>query len=176
MLTGSVETQGRFAFKYGKIEVRMKTKRHPGNFPAAWLMPQPPCPNHPDGGEIDIFETIDNENKAHFSLHTRWTYTLKKRDVPNTTEVDVNVEKWHVYGLVWTPTSLTWTIDGQPVFVYKKSSDSKKLAEGQWPFDRPFYIILNQSVGKKGAWAGEPDTSFTYERQFDWVRVYKADE
>ena len=64
MLTGAIETQRKFAFKYGKLECRMKTKCHIGNFPALWLMPEPPAPDHPKGGEIDIFETIDNEKKA----------------------------------------------------------------------------------------------------------------
>lgn len=175
MLTGAVETQGKFSFKYGKIEVRMRTKRHRGNFPAAWLLPQPPCRDWPGGGEIDIFETIDNENKAHHSVHSHWTYVLKKKEQPHTWEVAADVEKWHVYGLVWTPTSLTWTIDGAPTASYRKSSDKAALDSGQWPFDHPFYIVLNQSVGRKGGWAAAPDPKFVYETQFDWVRVYQLD-
>lgn len=173
MLTGAVETQGKFAFKYGKIEVRARTNPHQGNFPAIWLMPQPPCQRHPFGGEIDIFETINEEAKAHQTVHSNWTLNLKKRERPCTSEVKTDVSRWHVYGLVWTPSSLTWTIDGKPVFYYAKSADQNALDNGQWPFDHDFYIILNQSVGRKGAWAGQPDTSHTYETQFDWVRVWQ---
>ena len=55
---------------------------------------------------------------------------------------------------------------------YKKSSDSKAVQQGQWPFDRDFYIILNQSC------RNEPDRDLydpkhTYETLVDWVRVYK---
>lgn len=41
-----------------------------------------------------------------------------------------------------------------------------------WPYDKPFYIIMNQSVGN-GGWAARPDVNFTYETLFDWVRVYQ---
>lgn len=42
MLAGAVFTKDKFAFKYGKIEVRMRTNLQKGNFPAAWIMPQVP--------------------------------------------------------------------------------------------------------------------------------------
>ena len=58
---------------------------------------------------------------------------------------------------------------------YLKSTKQSELEDGQWPFDAPFYLILNQSVGS-GAWAKPADTSFTYETQFDWVRVYQKQE
>ena len=46
------------------------------------------------------------------------------------------------------------------------------LSKGQWPFDKAFFIILNQSVGN-GSWAANADVSHTYETLFDWVRVYQ---
>ena len=46
------------------------------------------------------------------------------------------------------------------------------LAKGQWPFDKEFYIILNQSVGN-GSWAADADVTHTYATHFDWVRVYQ---
>ena len=52
-----------------------------------------------------------------------------------------------------------------------KSSDSQKIKEGQWTFDRVFFVILNQSVGY-GSWY-TPNIKDIYETQFDWVRVYK---
>ena len=174
MITGAVETQHRFSFQYGKIEVRAKTKRHRGNFPAIWLIPEPPAPNHPDGGEIDIFETIDMEHTAYHTVHSRWTLTLNKGNSPKHNFSErISVGRWHVYGLEWDAEKLVWTVDGKTVGVYMKSKSSEALANGQWPFDHPFYIILNQSVGREGAWAQPADLDFVYETQFDWVRVYQ---
>ena len=70
---------------------------------------------------------------------------------------------------------LTWYVDGQKVFSYAKlKNNANALSRGQWPFDAPFYIILNQSVGN-GGYAANPDTGHTYETLFDWVRVYQKD-
>ena len=176
MITGAMETRGKFSFTYGKVEVRLRTNLHTGNFPAAWMMPQPPADGWPNGGEIDIFESIDGENKAYHTVHSNWTYNLgHKNDPQSSFSEGVDVSQWHTYGLIWNETSIVWTLDGNVVGTYMKSSKQDALAQGQWPFTHPFYIILNQSVGN-GTWAKPADISYTYETLFDWVRVYKKKE
>lgn len=176
MLTGARETKDKFSFTHGYVEVRLKTTRHTGNFPAAWMMPQPPADGWPSGGEIDIFETIDEQNRAWHTVHTNWTYNLGfKNDPKSSFNEAVTVEDWHVYGLEWTEDKITWFVDGEDVASYEKSTDQSVLDRGQWPFEHPFYIILNQSVGM-GTWAANPDTEFTYETRFDYVRVYQKRE
>lgn len=175
-LTGAIETQGKFSFQYGKIEVRVKTNLHSGNFPAVWLIPEPPADPHPLGGEIDIFESFGPNKNAEQTVHTHWTVDLKHHDKPNNKFVkkDFNIRRWHVYGLVWTPERLVFTIDGKVSGVYDKSNNKVVLANKQWPFDHPFYIILNQSLRPYGTdWGGNPDPNYIYETQFDWVRVYQ---
>jgi glycosyl hydrolase family 16 len=66
-------------------------------------------------------------------------------------------------------------VDGELVGSAPKSTDSDALANGQWPYTKPFYLILNQSVGD-GSWASSPDPNFVYETRFDWVRVYQTVE
>ena len=173
MITGAVETQHRFSFTYGKVEVRVRTNIQNGNFPAAWMMPQPPCDGWPRGGEIDIFESIDNQQRAYHTVHSHWTYDLgHKSDPQHSFSESVKVNEWHVYGLIWTETELRWTLDGNVVATYPKSTDASALQQGQWPFDHPFYSILNQSVGD-GSWAKAANTSQTYTTFFDYVRVYQ---
>lgn len=172
MLTGAQETRGKFSFTYGKVEVRLKTNLHAGNFPAAWMMPQPPADGWPRGGEIDIFESIDAQPTAYHTVHSHWTYDLGHRSEPTSSfNEQVSVEQWHVYGLEWFEDLIVWTVDGKIVGTYAKSTDAAALENGQWPFDHPFYLILNQSVGD-GSWAKAADTSFTYDTYFDYVRVY----
>ena len=174
MMTGAVHTKDKFYFQYGKIEVRARTNLHEGNFPAIWLMPQPPCPSHPHGGEIDIFESFGTHRDAYHTVHTNWTLNLKKTTPKNSFVKNYfDVDKWHVYGLEWTEDMLRFTIDGMETGVYRKSSVKSELEQGQWPFDRPFYLILNQSVQSEGSWAGSPDFGYVYETQFDWVHVYR---
>lgn len=173
MLTGAVETRGHFAFTYGKVEVRLRTEPYAGNFPAAWMMPQPPCDAWPAAGEIDIFEAIDAKNTSFHTIHSHWTYDLgHKSDPQSSFSKSVTVGQWHTYGLEWTAQQLTFTVDGVPVGTYQRSTDEAVLSQGQWPFTHPFYLILNQSVGD-GSWAKAADTTHTYETRFDYVRVYQ---
>lgn len=175
MLSGAQETQNKYSFLYGRVEARLKTNLHTGNFPAFWLMPQPPTEGWPSGGEIDIFESINSENRSYHTVHSHWTYDLGRRSEPTSSgNRSLDVTQWHVYGLEWEPDQLRWYIDGEQVFSYSKSTDANALSNGQWPFDHPFYIILNQSVGN-GSWASAPDTSYVYETQVDWVRVYQTE-
>jgi beta-glucanase (GH16 family) len=173
MVSGAKETKGKFSFTYGKVDIRMKTRRHTGNFPAAWMMPQPPCAGWPNAGEIDIFETIDNQNTAYHTIHSNWSYNLHKTGNPRSSGNEAcTVEQWHVYGVEWDSKQIRWYLDGKQVFSYAKSGDNNARNNKQWPFDHPFYIILNQSVGMN-TWASNPDPSFEYESQVDYVRVWQ---
>lgn len=174
MISGAMQSKGKYAFKYGRVECRLKTKKHKGNFPAFWLMPQDNTGGWPTCGEIDIFETIDAQDRSWHTVHSNWTYNLKKTSNPTSSKnVSVSVEDWHIYSLEWTDSELRWFVDGKQVFKYsKKTDDAQALEQGQWPFDKKFYIILNQSVGN-GSWASNYDKDFEYETLFDWVRVYQ---
>lgn len=183
MISGAVESADKITFTYGKVEGRLKTTAHSGNFPAFWMMPNTDTTygGWPDSGEIDIFEQINNENTSYHTIHSHWANgksdgglgqsgNPQKGGTSATTTGD-----YHVYGLEWTENMLTWFVNGKKVFSYAKSTNQDDLDKKQWPFDKPFYLILNQSVGN-GGWAANPDLNFTYETKFDWVRVYqKAD-
>lgn len=172
MLTGAVETFGKFSFQYGKVEVRMKTNLKQGNFPAVWLKP---VPVRGDSlyGEIDIVETFGNQNSVQHTLHSHMSHILKRNSVRNAFSETISVKRWHVYGMEWTPDSITWTVDGEIVGVYQKSRDELELSYGQWTFDRRFFLRLNQSVGDGSFLRFKPLTNQIYETQFDWIRVYQ---
>ena len=174
MITGGVKTQGKFDFQWGRVEARIKTIPHTGTFPAFWMMPTDNSKGWPNNGEIDIWETIDNGDVAYGTVHTNWTYNLNKGgNGGNMGGIDYTL--WHIYSVEWNATSITWYVDGKKMWTYNKSTDQNALNNGQWPFDAPFYLILNQSVGN-GSWARPADESFSYETQFDWVRVYQRRE
>lgn len=182
MISGAVETANKVTFTYGKVEGRLKTTAHSGNFPAFWMMPNTDTyGGWPSSGEIDIFEQINNENKSYHTIHSHWANGSGDGGLGNSNNPTkggtsaTTTGEYHVYGLEWTETLLKWFVDGKQVFSYAKSTNQDALNKKQWPFDKPFYLILNQSVGN-GSWAANRDLDFTYETKFDWVRVYqKAD-
>lgn len=176
MLTGAVDTRLSYAFQYGKIEVRMRTNMQPGNFPAAWLLPKQPADPHPYSGEIDIVEYYGLNPNAYHSAHTHWTTQSEQAgNPPHQFHEKMDATQWHVYGLEWNKKQLMWTVDGQLVGTYKRLDTKKARRGGQWPYDHPFYIILNQSLGDhtwNSTMSKAPQLNVTYETEFDWVRVY----
>lgn len=175
MISGAINSSGKKTFKYGKFECRAKTNALSGNFPAFWLLPEK-GKTWPLSGEIDIWEAIDADNCSYSTIHSNWADNLgnKGTGVNSGTQTSVTAGQWHVYALEWTPTKLTFYVDGKQYFTYSKSETASELASGQWPFNKlPYYLILNQSVGD-GKWASAAQTSETYETDFDWVRVYQA--
>ena len=176
-ITGGVRSEGRYSFRYGRAEARIFTNPHSGNFPAFWMMPAKSKKGWPHEGEIDIWEQINNENKAYHTLHSNWTFNLKHKNDPMSHFAmgDIDYSRYHTFAVEWTPTQITWSVDGKVAGTAVKSTNADALANGQWPYTEPFYLILNQSVGD-GSWAAGPDMSFRYETRFDWVRVYQTRE
>ena len=166
MLTGGINSSQKFAFRYGRVECRALVNPFIGNFPAIWMMPKTALA-WPKGGEIDIFEQINTEQKAYSTVHSVWTKSHP--DETHSGNVNLPMDRYHIYALEWEKDVLTFFADGKQVYQYKKQNDSQE----QWPFDKSdFYLILNQSVGD-GAWAKIPDVMHTYEMRIDWIRVYQ---
>ena len=158
MLTGGINSSQKFAFRYGRVECRALVNPFIGNFPAIWMMPKTALA-WPKGGEIDIFEQINTEQKAYSTVHSAWTKSHP--DETHSGNVNLPMNRYHVYALEWEKDVLTFFADGK--------NDSQE----QWPFDKSdFYLILNQSVGD-GTWAKMPDVMHTYEMRIDWIRVYQ---
>ncbi len=175
MITGGIKTMGKFGFTYGKVECRAKSNPWKGNFPAIWLMPEDQSAGWPNCGEIDIWEVIDKQDKSYHTVHSNWTHNLGQGGNPQSSyNKNVPQTTWHTFGLEWNATSLKWYVDGVHVGTYNKSTSEDALSKGQWPFDKDYHIILNQSVGN-GAWAAWADITHTYRTDFDWVRVYQLE-
>ncbi len=174
MITGGIKSNGRFGFTYGYVEARILSNAWIGHFPAFWMMPEDQSAGWPDCGEIDIWEAIDTDGRSYHTIHSNWTYDLGNKNNPQSSfNTGVNYDRYHTYGLKWDEKTLIWYVDGKEVGRYNKSTNASQLNQGQWPFDKHFHLILNQSVGN-GSWAKDADVNHTYETRFDWVRVYQT--
>ena len=80
--------------------------------------------------------------------------------------ISANMEKFHIYGLEWTPTQLRFLLDRKEVYVL-----DKKDAEF-WPFDAPYVLIMNIGFGSWGAECGIDYSILPKEMLVDWVRYY----
>ena len=134
MISGAVETANKVTFTYGKVEGRLKTTAHSGNFPAFWMMPNTDTyGGWPSSGEIDIFEQINNENKSYHTIHSHWANGAGDDGLGNSNNQTkggtsaTTTGEYHVYGLEWTETLLKWFVDGKQVFSYAKSTNQDAI-------------------------------------------------
>ncbi|MCP4414586.1 MAG: glycoside hydrolase family 16 protein, partial [Gammaproteobacteria bacterium] len=77
--------------------------------------------------------------------------------------------EFHIYAVEWNEDQIDFYVDNNLYYTFNNSHNGSAT----WPFDKPFYIILNLAVG--GGWVGDPDetTVFPAIMQVDWVRVYQ---
>ncbi|KFF19640.1 family 16 glycosylhydrolase [Chryseobacterium sp. JM1] len=163
-------TKGKFSFQYGTVEIRAKLPKGRGTWPAIWMMSEK-MKKWPDDGELDIMEHVGfNQGSVHASVHTK-----KYNHIQGTQKTDTLVmkdvsENFHVYKADWTPEKIDVYIDGQKFFTY----ENKEKTYEAWPFDQPYFMILNLAVG--GFWGGKEgidDRIFPQKYYVDYVRVYQ---
>jgi len=167
-LTGGLFTQNKVGFSNGRIEIRAKLGNATGAWPAFWLLPFDNS-SWPEGGEIDIMERLNGENIAYQTVHSFYTYTLKITKPNQGATAPIDPDDYNVYALDMYPDSLSFYINDQHTFTYPRIETDK---EGQFPFNRDYYLLLDMQLG--GSWVGgvEP-ADLPVEMWIDWVRFYK---
>lgn len=178
-LTGGIESRDKFDFTYGQVKCRARFLRQPqGNHTGIWMMPEPPADKWPMSGEIDIMEHLDDQNKIYETVHNWWADELGHGDdLQDHTSVNVDNNDFNIYGLIWDENSLSFTVNGEVKFTYTNQNLEGDNGFYQWPYTKPFYLILSQSLGGKGTWEGEIDNDeLPAVFQIDWIKVWQKTE
>jgi beta-glucanase (GH16 family) len=160
--SGRLETQGLFQQEYGIFEAYIKVPTGRGLWPAFWMEGvESPMLRWPYGGEIDVIEVNNKqpgmvEGFAHGPDTSYGAYLQLHEPLSN---------GYHAYAIDWTPTEITWLVDGHVYGHVKIGKDSS--------YHQPFFLILDLAVG--GEWPGSPTTNTVFPTQMDvaWVHVYK---
>ncbi len=172
-------TYQRFSFQYGKVEVMAKLPKGKGTWPAIWMLPtsiKEGTEPWPLCGEIDIMEHVGKDpNVVHTSLHSELYNHIKGTQITHFEKFDDVFDTFHKYAIEWTTESIKFFVDDNLFFESYKGQDGRIATNEGWPFDKPYYLILNLAIG--GNWGGEIDeTIFPVEMQIDYVRVYQNTE
>lgn len=165
-------TKGKAQWTYGLIEVRAKLPAGVGLWPAAWMLGSnaekvgwPMC------GEIDIMEHVGYKKDSVFgTVHTE-AYNHRKNTQKGTT-VFINdpYNKFHRYSVNWTPEKIGFFLDGVKYYEFK----NEHKTDAEWPFGKPFYILLNMAVGGDfGGKEGIDEGVFPAVYEIDYVRVFQ---
>jgi beta-glucanase (GH16 family) len=175
----SARLNSKYAFTYGRVDVRAKLPLGEGTWPAIWTLGKNVneqgawfqtqgfgTTSWPACGEIDIMEHgLHATNVVSSAIHTPSssgatvnTDTFSLADVAN---------NFHVYSVNWSPNQITFLIDGVGYYTYKPAVQDAST----WPFDLDQFLLLNIAMG---GFAGTVDPGFTQSSmQIDYVRVYQ---
>lgn len=175
-------TKGKGDWTYGRIEVRAKLPSGRGTWPAIWMLATKRSYGAgywPDNGEIDIMEHVGYDpDVIHFSAHTKaYHHSIGTQKSAKTT-IDSARSDFNVYAVEWTPQEIRWYVNDRQYFKFDNEKLSNPAADNkQWPFDKPFHLLLNLAVG--GTWGGAhgvDDSIWPQRMEVDYVRVYQQRE
>jgi beta-glucanase (GH16 family) len=157
-------SKGKFAFKYGKVEVSAKLPAGVGTWPAIWMLgDNNNTVGWPDCGEIDIMEHRGSElNKIfgtfHYPGHSGGNADGGTKMISNATTA------FHKYSLDWSASAIRIYVDDQLVHSLANSASV--------PFNHDFFFILNVAMG--GTFGGSVEPNFSNATmEVDYIRVYK---
>jgi len=164
-------TKGKASWKYGRMEVRARIPAGRGNWPAIWMLPEEnKYGGWPRSGEIDIMEHVGYDQGTLWgTIHTQSFNHIKQTEKNDSVSVPDISDEFHVYAVEWRADRIDWYLDDQRYHTFKNTGDGPD----DWPFDQPFYMIINLAVG--GTWGGKQGIAndiFPNRLEIDYVRVY----
>ncbi len=166
-----LETQGRFAQRYGRFEARIKVPHGRGTWPAFWLLGDNfPAVGWPACGEIDIMESLGSQPSTIRSTVHGPGYSGESAVTGSYTFSSAMVgDDFHIFAAEWDPEALRFYVDGQ---LYETKTPADLPPGKRWVFDHPFFVILNLAIG--GGLPGSPADSTVFPQRLlvDYVRVY----
>ena len=172
----SARLNSKYAFTYGRVEVRAKLPEGIGTWPAIWMLGQNinevgaywqtkgyGTTSWPYCGEMDIMEHWgSNQNYVQSALHTPSSYggttNLGGQYISNAST------HFNIYCLEWSPQQMVFSINENVHYTYSPDVQNSDT----WPFDSEQYMLLNIAIEPSIA------SSFTEsEMEIDYVRVYE---
>jgi beta-glucanase (GH16 family) len=169
---GNVASKDRFSQTYGRFEIRaaFPAAKVAGLHSALWMWPDKQYyGGNWRSGEIDIaeFRTF-HPNYVVPAVH----YVGEADDAYSTTWkcAVYRPEAMHLYALEWTPKTLTIKYDGRTCLVNNWQPDAPLTKPA--PFNRPFFMILTQSLGVGANDFSAYKTPLPATMRVDWVKVW----
>jgi beta-glucanase (GH16 family) len=180
----SARLNSKYAFTYGKVEVRAKLPSELGTWPAIWTLGQNiweqgaywqtqgyGTTGWPTCGEIDIMEQDSDKSKTSGAFHYGPDFPSRQYTTDHTSVSDTEYI-WHVYSMIWTEEGISLMVDG-----VEFHNTSNVDYRGVGPVDMSFFqanhfILLNVAVGGMLGGSIAPNFSSAI-MEIDYVRVYQ---
>lgn len=173
----SARLNSKYAFTYGRVEVRAQMPEGVGTWPAIWLLNKNINEagaywerqgygevNWPNCGEIDILEHWGkNQDFVSSAVHNGSSYGYNVKNVGGQ-KIEGASSEFHIYTFEWTEAEMIFSVDGVEHFRYNPSIKDRDT----WPFDSDYYLILNVAIER------DIDPGFTESPMVvDYIRIYQ---
>lgn len=172
----SARLNSKYAFQFGRMDVRAKLPSEQGTWPAIWTLGQNideagaywetqgyGTTDWPACGEIDIMEQDSNKSITSGAFHFGPDYTQHQYTTDHISVADTE-GTWHEYSMIWTSDGISLMVDG--VEFHNTSGVDMSY------FQNNHFILLNVAMG--GALGGGIDPNFSSAiMEIDYVRVYE---
>lgn len=177
----SARLNSKFAFKYGRVDVRAKLPLDSGTWPAIWMLGKNVnedggyfdalygTTDWPACGETDIMEHgIFPSQSINYIQSTMHTPSSNGNSVNNGGTIASDLaNSYHIYSMNWSPNQISFLLDGVIYYTYNPAVKD----DSTWPFDKEQYLLLNIALG---GIAGTIAPSFTQtSMDIDYVRIYQ---
>jgi beta-glucanase (GH16 family) len=155
---------------YGRIEVKARMPSGSGTWTSIHLLPTESVYGAwPRSGQMGIMMYVGKNPQwvnGHASSLKRNPMTGGSAQGDYIFVADAETD-FHVYAIDWAPDRISWLLDGVEYFSILNPGTGWE----EWPFDHPFHLVLNFSVG--GTVGGTIDPSiWPQSLEIDYVRVY----
>ncbi len=167
----------KFAFTYGRVEIRAKLPKGIGTWPAIWMLSRNisekgaywerqgyGTTSWPHCGEIDIVEHWGkNQDFIQSAVHNGSSYGDQVKNLGGQSVANVS-DEFHLYVLEWSKDKMVFSVDGVEHYTYNPPAKNGET----WPYDSDYYLLLNIAIEP------EIEQGFTESSMVvDYIRVYQ---
>lgn len=152
--SGKLVTSSKKIFEQpSRITVCFKVPDGAGFWPAIWFLPQGFIEfnkSWPDDGEIDLMEArgrLPQVVSSAMHFRANWGnghYLTSDAYVPM---VENFQDTFHSITFEWQENSIKMYLDNDETPFFQETSESNALVGTHYPFNEPFYLILNVAIG-----------------------------
>ena len=146
--SGLLQSHDLFSQRYGYFEIRARMPRGHSMWPAFWLLDfhkaWPP--------EIDVLEMMDGRHPDIITQTTHWKDPVNGQHRMSWCRIDVPQAdaRMHRYGVLWTPSRITYYVDRKPTFTLATPAG----------LDQPMYMLIDLAVENNVDPSSPVDASF----------------
>jgi beta-glucanase (GH16 family) len=173
-VSSRIQTRSKVQFRYGYIEARIKMQDKNGYSPQFKLLgvgadwSKQKDESKASGSEIIIMR---HDRQGRLSYGLVWTKGKKKKTVTDLQSTlpsslkNLDVTKWHRYGIFWNDKKITWYIDRKPVHTEKLNKTDRNN------FRRIHYVMFNTEIEADGSGTARAASD---RMTVDYMRIFQV--